>query len=103
MANLPKFAEVKDSIYKGLGNLNKWYGKINDTDAYFICLGKSSLHTPIFRPLGTNFFFWLITPTALDPNVKDAYAADKWDPETYVEGMAQLEDVVCTSRAHPVW
>ena len=42
MANHAKFSEVKDSIYKGLSNLDKWYGKINDTDAYFICLGKSS-------------------------------------------------------------
>ena len=38
MANHPKFSEVKGSIYKGIENLDKWYNKVNDTDAYFICL-----------------------------------------------------------------
>jgi len=38
MANHPKFSEVEQSIYKGIENLDKWYNKVNDTDAYFICL-----------------------------------------------------------------
>ena len=41
MAELPKFSEVKDAIQKGLESLNKYHGKVNDTDAYFICLCKS--------------------------------------------------------------
>ncbi|KAF8805040.1 hypothetical protein BYT27DRAFT_7105690, partial [Phlegmacium glaucopus] len=50
-------------------NLDKWYNKVNDTDAYFICL-------------------------FLDPNIKNAYALDKWDAKSYTAGMAQLEKVV---------
>jgi hypothetical protein len=42
MADLPKFSEVKDAIQKGLDSLNKYHGKVNDTDAYFICLCKST-------------------------------------------------------------
>jgi hypothetical protein len=33
----------------------------------------------------------------LDPNVKNAYALDKWDTDVYVEGMSQLEKVVSNS------
>ena len=40
MANVPKFHKLEDAINGGLGNLDKWYCKTNDTDAYFICLGK---------------------------------------------------------------
>jgi len=43
MADLPKFAEVEHAIRKGLKNINKWYRKVNDTDAYFICLGTFGL------------------------------------------------------------
>jgi hypothetical protein len=39
MAELPKFSEVEHAIRKGLENINKWYRKVNNTDAYFICLG----------------------------------------------------------------
>jgi hypothetical protein len=42
IADLPKFSEVKDAIHKGLESLNKYHGKVNDTDAYFICLCKST-------------------------------------------------------------
>lgn len=40
MAQLPKFSEVKPAICKGIENISKWYRKVNDTDAYFICLGN---------------------------------------------------------------
>jgi hypothetical protein len=43
MADASKFYELSDAINGGLENLNKWYRKTNDTDAYFICLGKWSL------------------------------------------------------------
>ena len=39
MANLPEFSEVEHAIHKGLRNIDKWYRKVNDSDAYFICLG----------------------------------------------------------------
>jgi len=39
MANHPKFFEVEDAIRAGLDNLEKWYRKTDDTNAYFICLG----------------------------------------------------------------
>jgi len=42
MADLPRFSEVKGAIQKGLDSLNKYHGKVNDTDAYFICLCKST-------------------------------------------------------------
>lgn len=32
--------------------------------------------------------------TVLDPNVKNAYALDKWDAESYTAGMTRLEKVV---------
>jgi hypothetical protein len=42
MVNLPRFSEVKDAIQKGLESLEKYYGKVNDSDAYFLCLCKSA-------------------------------------------------------------
>lgn len=91
MANHPKFSEVKNSIHKGIENLDKWYNKVNDTDAYFICLRMCLRNfIPITRDLLTLWF------TVLDPNVKNAYALDKWDAESYAAGMVQLEKVVCS-------
>jgi hypothetical protein len=40
MACTPKFVEIAGAIRRGLKNLMKWYRKVDDTDAYFICLGK---------------------------------------------------------------
>ena len=54
MANHLKFAEVEGLLHKGIENLEKWYHKVNDTYAYFICLGLlnlslvSNIHTLIF-------------------------------------------------------
>jgi len=42
MANASKFNELEEGINSGLANLDKWYRKTNDTNAYFICLGKCS-------------------------------------------------------------
>ena len=42
MAKHSRFYEISDAIHAGLGNLEKWYRKTDDTDAYFICLGKFS-------------------------------------------------------------
>jgi hypothetical protein len=39
MANHEKFKDVAAPIEAGLENLRKWYRKVDDTDAYFICLG----------------------------------------------------------------
>ena len=39
MADLLKFAEVEHAIRKALENIIKWYRKVDDMDAYFICLG----------------------------------------------------------------
>jgi hypothetical protein len=44
MANLTKFHEFRMAIEAGLANLRKWYRKVDDTDAYFICLGMSLCH-----------------------------------------------------------
>jgi len=42
MANTPKFNKLSHAINGGLENLEKWYHKTNNTNAYFICLGKCS-------------------------------------------------------------
>lgn len=39
MARHEKFSNVSDAISAGMENLNKWYRKVDDTDAYFIALG----------------------------------------------------------------
>ena len=39
MSEIQKFSTVKDAILKVLENIDKWYRKVNDTDAFFICLG----------------------------------------------------------------
>ena len=87
------YSEVEGSIYKGIENLDKWYNKVNDTDAYFICLRAYpfTLYSPIKI---YSLTFWFIV---LDPNVKNAYALDKWDAESYAAGMGQLEKVVCAA------
>lgn len=44
MAKLPKFREMRKPIEAGLENLKKWYCRVDDTDVYFVCLGKSVGH-----------------------------------------------------------
>ena len=34
----PKFEEVSSAISMALENVNKWYCKVDESDAYFICL-----------------------------------------------------------------
>ena len=99
MPNHPKFSEVENWIHKGIENLDKWYNKVNDTDAFFICLHMCFCNfIPIIRDLLTLLF------TVLDPNVKNAYALNKWDAESYTAGMVQLEKVVCSCFSiWPVW
>jgi hypothetical protein len=85
MANHDRFDSVASSIGSGLENLKKWYRKVDDTDAYFICLGKcdNSIHCLV-----------LMHFVALDPNFKLAYAEAKWDTEFYEEGLDRLNRVV---------
>jgi hypothetical protein len=90
MAELPQFSELEGALRKGLANLDKWYRKVNDTDAYFICLGicyNSFLNTLIMHSL------------VLDPNFKTAYAESKWQPEIFEAAMERLGEVVsdCSS------
>jgi hypothetical protein len=40
LANTQKFAPVKHGIDKGLEKLQKWYMATDQTDIYFICLGR---------------------------------------------------------------
>ncbi|KAJ7861151.1 hypothetical protein B0H13DRAFT_2355218 [Mycena leptocephala] len=68
MAATEKFEDMRDSINAGLENLEKWYGKTDDTDVYFICL-------------------------ALDPNIKTAYAEESWNSFAFSEGLERLEAV----------
>jgi len=39
VAELPKISKVEHAICKGIENIDKWYCKVNDMDAFFICLG----------------------------------------------------------------
>jgi hypothetical protein len=38
MAKHNRFQDVTAAIDAGLENIRKWYQKVDDTDAYFICL-----------------------------------------------------------------
>ncbi|KAK6971364.1 ribonuclease H-like domain-containing protein [Favolaschia claudopus] len=76
MAATERFADMRDAIYAGLENVEKWYAKTDDTDVYFICL-------------------------ALDPNIKTAYAQDSWNSEAYEEGLTKLESVFDTYYVAP--
>lgn len=42
MAGSVKFAGLTVAINAGLGNIHKWYGTTDDTDAYFVCLGNAN-------------------------------------------------------------
>jgi hypothetical protein len=86
MAKAAKFNELMDAIEAGLENMDKWYHKTKDTNAYFICLGKSDHYfdTHIFQ---SSF-------TVLNPNWKLAYAKEKWNEEAYNAGHEQLIKVV---------
>ncbi len=44
MAKHDRFEDVTYAIEAGLDNLKKWYRKVDDTDAYFICMGMSSVN-----------------------------------------------------------
>ena len=88
MANHLRFYEISDAIHAGLGNLEKWYRKTDDTDAYFICLGKSSRWAQ-------RIFAESLGVIVLDPNVKLAYAEDKWDAKQLQDAIDRLESVVC--------
>jgi hypothetical protein len=52
------------------------------------------LHLPWSAFILFFFFLLLISWLALDPNIKLAYAADKWDEEYFESGLAQLEEMV---------
>jgi hypothetical protein len=90
MAELPQFSELKGTLWKGLANLDKWYYKVNDTDAYFICLGIC--HNSFLNSL-------IMYSLVLDPNFKTAYAKSKWQPEIFEAAMEHLGEVVsdCSS------
>ena len=42
MATAGRYDIVHDALVEGLANLSKWYGKTDDSTAYFICLGAVS-------------------------------------------------------------
>ncbi|KAK6981441.1 hypothetical protein R3P38DRAFT_3333838 [Favolaschia claudopus] len=77
MAATERFADMRDAIYAGLENVEKWYPKTDDTDVYLICL-------------------------ALDPNIKTAYAQDSWNSEAYEEGLTKLESGACSGSQHVI-
>lgn len=77
MAKLSKFGEVKDF-------------STNDIKKSMTPMPILSACTNSFPKLPSyhsDLIYSFITATALDPSVKDAYAADIWDPEAYVEGI----------------
>lgn len=40
LAKKTEHEDIKEAIDFGLKNIDKWYRKLDDTDIYFICLGK---------------------------------------------------------------
>lgn len=48
MAGASKFNRFSTAIEAGVINLRKWYGKTDDTDAYFICLGMYHIYFNMF-------------------------------------------------------
>jgi hypothetical protein len=85
MANHLRFSEISGAIHAGLENLEKWYRKTDDTDAYFICLGMFSCQT---QSVIANCL------AVLDSNVKLAYAEEKWDTGQLTAAISCLESVV---------
>lgn len=51
MAATEKYESVAPSISAGLANIHKWYGKTDDTDVYFVNLGKLSFNTFLTKSL----------------------------------------------------
>jgi hypothetical protein len=49
MANSSKFSCFLTAIEAGISNLSKWYGKTDDMDVYFICLGMSYIYFNAFE------------------------------------------------------
>ena len=86
MATSSKFGSISPSIDAGLKNLSKWYRKTDDTSVYFVCLG-----TFIVAFVTTATYLDLVV---LDPNVKAAYAKDRWATNFFKDGMKSLEKVV---------
>jgi len=67
---------VKHGIEKGLEKLRKWYMATNQSDMYFICLGKPHLLSSFI--LGSNVVY-----QALEPSIKLKYAKQKWEKDAY--------------------
>ena len=88
MTSHSRFQELHEAIEAGLENIRKWYRKVDDTDAYFICL-SACYWTTACRHLDAGSF------VVLDPNIKLAYAEAKWDPEYYLDGVRRLKKAVC--------
>jgi hypothetical protein len=62
MASQPRFRDVREAITEGVQNFKKWYQKVDETsDAYFICIGSSSLHLFTSSQLHVQQF---LTPTS---------------------------------------
>jgi hypothetical protein len=88
MANTSKFAHFSMAIEAGVTNLHKWYGKTDDTDVYFICLGMYLIS--ILMPLNITDLVGVV----LDPNYKVMYTKDKWTTHFFKQGMQCLESMV---------
>ena len=86
MAGTAKFSELQDAIEAGLENLRKWYRRTDDTDVYFICLGKRCVKWQVAL---------LTRVPALDLNWKLAYAEEKWDKVFFDARLERLNQVVC--------
>ena len=83
MGRTPKFEKVEHGIMKGLEKLQKWYMATDQSDMFFICLGKLK---HIFGVI-----LLLISSLALEPTIKVEYAKQKWDEFSYNQGMAALK------------
>jgi hypothetical protein len=83
------YVPVYAGIKAGLANLKKWYRKVDDTNAYFICLCKFYLLSYL-----QDYLNYLII-SVLNPTMKLEYTKVRWEQEWHEAGVKQLEDVVC--------
>ena len=87
MAAISQYNKVHDALIEGLDNLTKWYKKTDDSTTYFICLGM--IHkNDVFKLMS------LLNPSALDSNVKVAYAQHHWGDDSFNAVLKMLEEVV---------
>ncbi|KAF5371935.1 hypothetical protein D9757_011488 [Collybiopsis confluens] len=85
----PRFDLVTSALDKGIEAIDKWYSKVDDTNAHFITLGMCESY--FWECLAYNNIF--VIDLALDPTVKLAYVTNQWHSDWVKIGVESLEKV----------